>query len=187
MLLFLLSIADEEVKPNIVKLYNKHKDNMLKIIIKRLVDAGDTNYVIDAQDVIQNVFVSTVKYVNSLPTSSEQEQKAYLYAMLRNETSRFIDRYNELKKESYELTDIPDKEYFLDVLEIKERYNEVVEAIYRLDEKYSTVLLFRYAKGYSTAKIAKILGISQPAVYKRLNRCKVLLLEALEKKGGGGP
>lgn len=184
MLLYLLSIADEEVKPNIVALYNEHKDEMLTIILKRLEDAGDTNSIIDAQDVLQNVFVNTVKYINSLPASSEKEQKAYLYAVLRNETTHFIDRYNEIKKESYELNDVPDEEYFLDELEIKERYNDVVKAICSLDEKFSIVLLFKYAKGYKIAKIAKMLGISKPAVSKRLSKGKALLLEALKEKGG---
>ena len=56
--------------------------------------------------------------------------------------------------------------------------------IYRLDEKYSTVLLFAFVHEYTPARIAKILGISRPAVYKRLNKGKVLLLESLKKKGG---
>ena len=187
MLLYLLSISEDEVQPDVVKLYYSHVDEMTKITVKRLKDIGDTNCLANAQDIIQNVFVSTVKYMNSLPKSSEREQRAYLYAMLKNEINHFVGKYAEPKKESYELTDFPDDHDFIEALEMKERYNEVVDAICELDEKYSTVLLFRFVREYAPSKIAKILKISTPAVYKRLNKGKVLLIDALRKNGGEYP
>ncbi len=181
MLLFLLSISDEETKPNIIELYNLYKDPLLKIATNRLKSAGDNNYTTDAQDVVQNVFVKTVKYINKIPSLDQGEQKAYLYAILQNEICGFLTEYNKQRNESYELGDTPDDKNFIEVLEIKEHYNEVINAIYSLDEKYSTVLLLKYARKQNTTKIARMLGISRTAVNKRLNKGKSLLLKALEK------
>jgi len=73
---------------------------------------------------------------------------------------------------------------FFDQLLIEEHYDEVVEVIRKLDEKYSTVLFLRYDRKYNVKKIAKLLGLSPSAVYTRLNRARQLLLEFFKRKGG---
>lgn len=182
MLFYLLSISEEKTKPNIVELYSAYKEPLLQITIKCLQDAGDSNYISDAQDVVQNVFVKTARYINTFPHVSENEQKVYLYAILRNELSDYIATFEKLKNESYDLPDVADDEDFIEALEVRERYNEVVDAIYSLDEKYSTVLLFRYSKGFSVKKIAQVLGVDRAVVYSRLRKGKALLLKELKYK-----
>ncbi len=186
MLLYLLSIADEETKPNIVILYSTNIENMTKITVGRLKLAGDENCETDAQDIIQNTFVNTVKYINDIPTTDPKEQKAYLYAILRNETSRFLKKRSDPKAESMPMKRSSYENDFVEKLAMKERYDQVVEAIYRLDEMYSTVLLFRYVFEYSPAKIAQLLGSSRQAVYKRLKTGKALLLKHLKEEGIDG-
>lgn len=183
MLIYLLSISSEETKPKIRGFYREYKEDLIKLAISVLKDAGDTNYLTDAQDVVQNTFVRVTRYINKFPRMDVSHQKAYLYAIAENEIRDFLDEYNKLKNISLELTDIPDNKNFLEDIDIKERYNEVVDAIYALDERYSTVLLFRYAENYSVKRIAQVLGVDRAVVYSRLRKGKTLLLEKLEGKG----
>ena len=182
MLLYLLSISEEDTKPNIIKLYAAHKDSMLRIASKRLHTIEDTNYANDAQDVVQNTFVKVVRYINAFPRLTEREQQAYLYAILNNELNNYISEYLHYNNESYELTNARDKTNFIEALEIKDRYDAVVDAIYELDEKYSTAMLFRYAKNFSVKKIAQLLGVSRDVVYMRLSRGRAQLLAILKEK-----
>ena len=184
MLVYLLSISSEEAKPILRGFYLEYKDDLIKIALKELKDAGDTNYIIDAQDIVQNTFVKVTRYINRLPHKDRSNQKAYLYAIAKNEIRNFLAQYGKLKTETLDPRDIPDDKNFLVVIDIKERYNEVVDAIYALDERYSTVLLFRYAENYSVKRIAQVLGVDRAVVYSRLRKGKALLLEKLDKKGG---
>ena len=61
----------------------------------------------------------------------------------------------------------------------KVRYDEVVEAISWLDEKYSIPLSLRYAENMDVKEISKLLGIAEKTVYTRLDRAKKLLIEKL--------
>ena len=69
---------------------------------------------------------------------------------------------------------------FIDRLEIKERYSDVVKAIEKLDDKYSTTLLLVYSEEKTVKEIAEMMGISPKTVYTRLERGRRLLLESLE-------
>ena len=74
-----------------------------------------------------------------------------------------------------------EKEYnFIEELEIKEQYNQVVKAIESLDEKYSTTLYLVYCKEKTVNEIADMMGISTKTVYTRLSRGKQLLTDSLK-------
>ena len=70
---------------------------------------------------------------------------------------------------------------FIDGIQIKERYNEVVEAIKRLDDKYSDILYLVYFEGKTVKEIAALMGISAKTVYTRLERGRILLMESLKE------
>jgi len=62
-------------------------------------------------------------------------------------------------------------------------YNRVVEAIKSLPEHYAQVLYMQNVTGLPTKEIAGILGESDAAVRKRIERARTKLREILEAQG----
>ncbi len=181
MLVYLLSICDEETKPTVSDFYHKYHKELTRFITNELNNAGDTNYITDAQDVVQNTFVKITRYISKFPDIDPAKQKAYLYAIARNEIRDFLAEYRKYTSESVELGDVPADTDFIASLDVRDRFKEVVSAIYTLEERYSTVLLFRYAENFSVKKIADLLGVKQAVVYARLSKGKMLLIEKMNK------
>ena len=139
----------------------------------------------EAEDAVQNAFVKITRHINTIKGKVKEENvRAYLYAITNNEVSKIIDSYYKNRTLSLDETITMSEDEFFDQLLIEEHYDEVVEVIRKLDEKYSTVLFLRYDRKYNVKKIAKLIGLSPSAVYTRLSRAKQLLLEYFKRKGG---
>ncbi len=185
MLLLLLSMADESEREKIEYIYRSYHMDMLRLARARLRAAGDGNYAVNCEDVVQNAFLKITKYIDAIDFSlNEWKIKAYVMSIVANEASNYlkdvrqtedIDRYAE------ELSD----DAFLEALQIRQRYDEVVEAIGRLDEKYRLVLLYRFQKNWEVTRIAALFGILEMTVYTRIRRGKRLLLQMLNEQEGG--
>lgn len=180
-MLFSIDLIENDKKQRVSELFELYHRELLNITAGKLKAAGDTNYIDDAQDVVQNVYVKVTKYADSVSRIDESEIRGYLYAVASNETANFLarrtrqHRHTELTEQSGVL-----EEDFFDRLLVRERYDRVVDCIMTLDERYSIVMLFRYAQGYSVSRIARILGISEKQVYSRLNAGRKKLINMLE-------
>lgn len=180
-MLFSIDLVEKDKKQRASELFELYHKELLKITAGKLKTAGDTNYIDDAQDVVQNVYVKVIKYADAVSRIDESGIRGYLYAVASNETANFLSRRSghhnrtELRDESCHTEDD-----CLDGLLVRERYDRVVACIMALDEKYSIVMLFRYAQGYSVSRIARILGISKKQVYSRLNTGRRKLIEMLD-------
>ncbi|MBR7099292.1 MAG: RNA polymerase sigma factor [Clostridia bacterium] len=179
MLQFLLSIADEKDHAKIEYLYNQYHDDMLRFAKYRLRQKGMPNYELDAEDAVQNAFLKITKYIHKVDfTVGEKGIRAYVLKIASNEVSGLISDYTFFENiEEYNDT-MGDGDFF-EQMRIKERYDEVVEEIGRLDEKYSISLSLRYGENMGTKEIADLLGVSEKTVYTRIDRAKKLLVEKL--------
>ena len=180
MLQFLLSLTDESNHGKIEHIYNKYHDYMMKCAVTKLKAAGRSNFMYDAEDAVQNSFMKITKYIDAIDFSrGENDVKNYCFAVLSNEICNVLS-YNQ---EDYEFDEefCDENEYnFIEELEIKERYNEVVKAIEELDERYSTTLYLALCKEMTPNEIADMMGLSAKTVYTRIARGKKLLVESLE-------
>ena len=185
MLIYLLSIADEDKKQDVIYIFNKYHTEMLTAARVQFKNAGVPNWELEAEDAVQNAFVKITRHINTIKGKVKEENiRAYLYAITNNEVSKIIDSYYKNRTLSLDETITMSEDEFFDQLLIEEHYDEVVEVIRKLDEKYSTVLFLRYDRKYNVRKIAKLIGLSPSAVYTRLSRAKQLLLEYFKRKGG---
>lgn len=183
MLWFLLSIADEQEHKKIEYLFFTYHEAMIRLAKSRLKHYGDPNYSLNAEDAVQNAFVKITKYIHALDfTLSEKEIKAYVLTIVANEVNNLMHATPAFEETGDEL---PDEDFFAR-LRLTERYNEVVSAIEKLDERYSFVLLFRYREEMSVKNIARLLSIPEKSVYTRLDRGKRLLLDSLREKKSYG-
>ena len=184
MLIFLLSMADEQYQSHIERLFKRYHQQMMRVARKRFVRAERNNPSLDAEDAVQSAFLCIVRYAHVVPFGKpERELKAYVFAILQNEISKILEE-SELPSEN-ELVDYRDEESlqeFGERIHNQERYNEVVAEIRDMDPRYSTVLLLCYAEGMTVEQVAKLLSVPQSTVYTRLRRGKQQLIEKLAKE-----
>ena len=180
MLQFLLTLTDESNHGKVEHIYNTYHKYMMRYAVSKLKAAGRTNAVYDAQDAVQNSFMKIVKHIDRIDFSrGEKDVKNYCLTILYNEVCNVLSD-NEGNYEFFEEF-YSKKEYnYVEELEIRETYNEVIKRIKALDEKYSTTLYLIFCREMTVNEVARMMGLTPKTVYTRLARGKKLLLESLK-------
>ncbi len=186
MLQFLLSISEENYRNDIERIFKQYHISMIKYAASKMKREGRKNYMFDAEDVVQNTFMKITRYIDRIDFSrGEKDVQNYCFTILHNEISNFLDENKEIFEKSEEFC--MKKEYnIIEVLEIREKYDEVVRAIEQMDERYSTTLYLVYCREMTVKEVAEMMGISPQTVYTRLSRGKKLLLESLKGESYNG-
>jgi len=185
MLYFLLTLADESDHKKIEYIYNNYHEYMLKFAASKFRGYGRRNAFYDAEDAVQNAFVKITKYINNIDFNAKNKEiKNYVFAILINEIYNILNKNIEIDEIDEEYSENQEYDYIRE-LDVKERYNEIVEAIEHMDEKYSSTLFMLYCKEMTINEIAELMGISTKTVYTRVQRGKKLLLEQLGVKVDG--
>lgn len=123
----------------------------------------------DAQDVLQETFI---KYMEKAPQfENAQHEKAWLFKVASNLCKDLL----RFKK----------RNCFVDMEEVAQYCKEPEEAevlkeVMLLPAKYKSAMHLYYIEGYKQEEIAGILGISENAVKKRMQRGRELLKERLQ-------
>ena len=180
MLQFLLTISDEASHRKIENIYNTYHIQMMRYAISKFQSLGRTNFLYDAEDAVQNAFIKITKYIDNIDFNREEKDvKNYVFSVLHNEINNLINN----DEENFEFFEefCKEKEYnFIEELEIRENYDEIVKAIEKLDERYSITLFLVFCKEMTVNEIAEMMGIGTKTVYTRLARGKKLLLDSLK-------
>ena len=154
---------------------NDHKNNEL---INKVVDQyADTIIRIafqytknrtDAEDITQDVFISLMKQP---PFKTEEHLKAWLIRVTINKSKDYLratKRRNTLPLDNF--ADILSKEEKLALDELNE-----------LPDKDHDLIYLFYFEEYTSKEIAKILGIEEVTIRKRLSRARGKLKKLLEE------
>lgn len=180
MLQFLLTISDEASHRKIENIYNTYHIQMMRYAISKFQSLGRTNFLYDAEDAVQNAFIKITRYIDKIDFDREEKDiKNYVFSILYNEINDLINN----DEENFEFFEefCKEKEYnFIEELEIRENYDEIVKAIEKLDERYSITLFLVFCKEMTVNEIAEMMGIGTKTVYTRLARGKKLLLDSLK-------
>ena len=180
MLSILLTLHEEADRDKLRRLYDSYHKAMLRLARAKLKRGGNDNATYDAEDVVQNAWCRIVKHASEIDLSREERvTKSYLLTIVSNECARFMSqrRVDEPLEQDVETED------FVERIEVRERYRAVVDAIKRLDDKYSNALYLHYVMEKSVKEVADLLGVPEKTVYTRLERGKKKLLEILGKEG----
>lgn len=140
---------------------------------------GKIDNLFDAQEVIQDIFVSAV---DCLPTFNFKSSFfTWLYAIAKHEV---VDYYRKKKIKAILFSRLPILETLAskalapeEELIEKEIKTQIAYVFSRLREGYRRILRLRYLQGYSVAQIADILGVSYKAVESRLTRARLAFRE----------
>lgn len=118
----------------------------------------------DVQDVLQEVLI---RYMEKSPAfASQDHEKAWLLRVTSNcckDCLRFRRRHS-----------------YIDLEQIQEylpapKDQRLMQELYALPAQWKTVLLLHYFEGYPVREIARITGLSENAVKKRLQRAREAL------------
>lgn len=122
----------------------------------------------DVQDALQETLL---RYLEKAPAFvSSDHEKAWLLRVVSNcckDYLRFRRRHSCLDLESIREC-LPAQE------------NTHLQELYALPAKWKTVLILHYFEGYSVKEIGEILGLSENAVKKRLQRAREALRVEME-------
>ena len=123
----------------------------------------------DAEDILQNVFLKFVDHARRGKFGSEEHAKAWLIRVTVNE-SKNLAKFNSRRApfdEAFQSSEsgFEDLESLLDGLTATDR-----EAVY-----------LYYYEGYSAKEVARLIGKSEKAVFKRLSRAREKLKTYLKE------
>jgi RNA polymerase sigma-70 factor (ECF subfamily) len=167
-------------------LYRDYYEDLLRFAQGRLKQSGIKNYEIDAEDAVQNAFVKITKYIDKINVSApEKAVRSYVFSIVANEVTDIVSR-DQRCDDIEEYADSLADEEIVEKMSIKESYRNVVKIIKRMDEKYSTVLMYHYCYEMSVHEIAHMLDLSENTIYTRLMRGKVILLKNIKEVSHDG-
>jgi len=138
----------------------------------------------DAEDLVQETLIKAYKSFHQL--KDKEKCRAWLTSILYN---TFVDKYRKEEKvstisqpieESVIYQENPEAEILRGVMD-----QEVLEALFELPEKYSTIIILSDIEGISYKEIAEILGVHIGTVRSRLSRGRELLRDRLYQYAKG--
>ena len=94
MLIYLLSVADNDKKQDVIYYFNRYHNELMSVAYSRIKRAGVLNCEYEAEDAVQNTFLKMTKYINTIKNRiPDESMRAYLYTMLSNEISTQLADY----------------------------------------------------------------------------------------------
>ena len=115
-----------------------------------------------------------MRYITKAPDFNDEEhRKAWLIRVSANISKNML--MFRVKREAVNIDDIEN-------IGISQNDYETFELIMSLPAKYKIVMTLYYVEGYKSKEIAEIIGISEEAVRKRLQKGRELLKKEFEKE-----
>lgn len=128
----------------------------------------------DCADAIQETIVKAFSKIHTL--DKDKYAKTWLIRILINEC------YNILRNESRQIS-LKDREgVFKAQEEEKSDFSELYRAINQLKEELRLPVILYYFDDFSAREIARVLGITEGAVQKRLARARLKMRDELQKR-----
>ena len=151
---------------------NEYSDMLYKICYIILKNENDV------KDVLQETFI---KYMTKSPGfKSEDHKKAWLIKVSQNKCKEFL-RFHK----RHAAVPLDEVEESISVTNGMDAYTtETMSLIWNLNYKLKSVVILYYIEGYSVREVSQMLGISESAVKKRLERARKELRMVVDVEGG---
>ncbi|MDK2986830.1 MAG: polymerase sigma-70 factor, subfamily [Clostridia bacterium] len=174
LVIYLSMLNGQEDKNKFELLYEKYRKLMFYIANNILND----EYL--AEDAVHQTFIKILKNLDKIDDVFCHKTKSFIVIMVRNTA---INMYNRRKRSS--VVPFDEAQWCIDreALEAAEGMEMLIQLIINLPVIYKDVLTLKYVHGFSNVEIASLLGISEAAVRKRLERARRKLNEAIKEEG----
>lgn len=171
-----LLLNDECERSEFEKLYNEYKNEAYYIAYKILDDSAL------AEDAVADGFLSLAGNFRTFSALDADKKHGYIIVTIRN-SARMILRKTRHHRDDLEYID---EQYTPD--EDINRYDRlwIKECVSRLCREDAQILYLRYALELDHKQIARLLGISQTASRKRLQKARQRLAEKLKEGEDNG-
>lgn len=169
----MMLIDYEQNKSKFEQLYYEYRDRMMYVALSVLHNNED------AEDAVHNAFIGIAKNMDSIGEVDSVQTLSYVLKATKNTAINMLGKNKRYETVDIENFDVVSDDDFFASLDVKERYDEVVNAIVNLDEKYKDVLFYHYVSDMSVSKVAELLGRKVSTVKQQLVRGKKLLIESL--------
>jgi len=178
--------VNEQSEDAFTELVNRYSDKVYRLAY-RITGNPD-----DAEEVLQEVFIILVEKLNTF--RQESRFSTWLYRVAANASYMFLrggkkDKESQVSFDDYKpyndhgaLEGVADKDWS-DIPEYKllsiEGTQLIEKAINKLPEDYKIVFHMKDVEGLTSREIAKVLGLSLPAVKSRVLRARLFLRDKL--------
>ena len=135
----------------------------------------------DAEDAVHDTFIKLARNMKAIDEPDSDKTLSYVLKAVKNTAINILNK--NIKRNEFEDHDFVEKmpdQQFLDKLNIKEQYNEVVNAIRELNDTYRDVMFFHFISEMKISEIVDLLGRKRSTVQQQLIRGKKKLIEILE-------
>lgn len=123
----------------------------------------------DAEDVVQETMVKGILNISRLRDS--RKIKAWFKAIARNECFKLIGK----KSRYYNFLTSYQPDHSLPSGIENERYNQILNRIYKMESKYKDIVQMKYFQNFSVEDISRILKIPEGTVKSRLFKAREIL------------
>lgn len=145
---------------------------MFNVSCRILNDTGD------AEDVLQEAFISAFKNLNSF--KGDASFGAWLKRIVINKSLNLIKKRQIDLVSVDTLPEVPIDSEYSEFSETSLSVEKIKEAVKQLPDGYRVVFTMYLFEGYDHAEIAEFLGISESTSKSQFNRSKKKLKEILE-------
>jgi RNA polymerase sigma-70 factor (ECF subfamily) len=172
MLVYLLLIDNDEDKNKFELLYEKYRKLMFYVANNILHDT----YL--AEDAVHHAFLNLIDHLDKIDEVDCHKTKSFIVTIVRNHS---INIYNQRKRHPLIPIEEIESACAEDLYQSVEEQDILVATILKLPIIYKDVLTLKYVQEYSNLEIARILGITEVTVRKRLERAKSKMKQILKE------
>lgn len=173
----------EDARNAVIELIQKKYGTLMRKIAREILD--DWQF---TEDVTQEVLWKLISQHRDRAELPPDQLKNYLCTAVKNTAVNMAKQTGRLKKrEEHWLNQRPLTMDAVDMEAFRDQYGfgpDVEEILRGMDNVDRDILGLMYGQGFSRKETAEIVGLSDEAVKKRLQRAKVKIKAAVEKEGG---
>ena len=178
--LYLNTIGTEVERKRFEEVYYQHRKQMV-FIANAVVHNMD-----DAEDVVQDVFFTIASSHMDILTKIEDptDLKNYMLKATKNKAISTLRRQKIQKECENKFIDFNlefNDSVFVESVCAKVEYDELLDAIRSLDDKYREVLYYKIVLDLSVEQIASTVDRTESTVCKQIYRGKKMLAEMLKR------
>ena len=171
----MLFFRKKKDKLQLERLYYAYRADMFQTAFALLEDKGLS------EEAIHTSFERIIKSGIIIDESDAKKVKSLLKVICRNVA---IDILRKMEREAPMYDNIPDQRYgdVADIIINKENLSGLLDCINSLKPIYRDVMMLKFYHGYENRNVARILGITEENVRKRIERGRRELKIMLEKE-----
>ncbi len=166
----------EKDREKLRQLYDKYKNRMYITACKVL---GDPQR---AEDAVHDAFIAISKHLDKIDDIDSVTTAAYMVKAARSRALNIVRMGLPEKETVLDEAEVKADETLLDEICRRESYNEIVNAILALEERYRDVLTLYYLNDLSVSEIAALQGVKENTVKQQLFRGRRKLINTITKE-----